>query len=89
MNWKIRFKNPHYVISLLVSLAMTVLAAQDLTAADMTTWAGVWDVIKSFVSNPYLIVLVLSQIYQASLDPTTTNFGDSPNVKGYNSPRKY
>jgi phi LC3 family holin len=89
MNLKIRFKNPHYVISLLVSLAMTILAAQDLTAADMTTWAGVWEVLKAFVANPYLIFLVLSQLYQASLDPTTKGLGDSPNVKSYDTPRKY
>lgn len=45
MNWKIRLKNPVFWVQVLTGALATVLAYSGLTAADMTTWAGLWNVI--------------------------------------------
>lgn len=42
MNWKIRLKNPVFWVQVLTGALATVLAYSGLTAADMTTWAGLW-----------------------------------------------
>lgn len=88
INWKVRFKNVHFVLPLLVSVVFTVLAYQDLTATDITSWATLWKVIVDFVSNPYLVISVLAQIYQATIDPTTGGVTDSKQALSYNKPKK-
>ena len=46
MNWKIRIKNPVFWVQIALGAFATALAYAGLTAADMTTWAGVWQIIK-------------------------------------------
>ena len=41
MNWKIRIKNPVFWVQVALGAFATALAYAGLTAADMTTWAGV------------------------------------------------
>ena len=53
MNWKIRLKNPVFWVQVLTGALATVLAYSGLTAADMTTWAGLWGVITGAFGNPY------------------------------------
>lgn len=47
MNWKIRIKNPVFWVQIALGAFATALAYAGLTAADMTTWAGVWQIIKA------------------------------------------
>ena len=61
MNWKIRLKNPVFWVQVLTGALATVLAYSGLTAADMTTWAGLWNVITGAFSNPYCLFLVASR----------------------------
>ena len=68
MNWKIRLKNPVFWVQVLTGALATVLAYSGLTAADMTTWAGLWNVITGAFSNPYCLFLVASNIWSALND---------------------
>lgn len=68
MNWKIRIKNPVFWVQVLIGALATVLAYSGLTAADMTTWAGLWGVITGAFSNPYCLFLVASNVWNALND---------------------
>ena len=88
MNWKIRLKNPVFWVQVLTGALATVLAYSGLTAADMTTWAGLWGVITGAFSNPYCLFLVLSSVWNAVNDPTTKGVADSERARQYTIPQK-
>ena len=52
----------------------------------MTTWAGVWEIIKGKVSNPYCLFLVACNVWSALNDPTTSGVTDSDRAKTYTAP---
>lgn len=86
MNWTVRFKNPVFWIQLILTAFATALAYAGLTAQDMTTWAGVLDIIKGTFSNPYCLFLVASSIWNSVNDPTTSGLGDSTRALQYAKP---
>lgn len=88
MNLKVRIKNPTFWAQIIIGAFATALAYAGLTAADLTTWMGVWNVIKGTVSNPYCLFLVVSNIWNALNDPTTAGLGDSTNAMSYTVPKK-
>ena len=44
MNLKVRIRNPVFWAQIILGAFATALAYAGLTAADMTTWAGVWEI---------------------------------------------
>lgn len=86
MNLKVRIKNWGFWVSIAVSIAAPILAYFGLTAADITTWAALWGVLLSAVSNPYVVGLVLVSVYNTLVDPTTEGIKDSARAMGYNVP---
>ena len=86
MNWKVRIKNPVFWVQIILGAVATALAYAGLTAADMTTWAGVWEIIRGTVSNPYCLFLFASNIWSAHNDPTTSGVTDSDRAKTYTAP---
>ena len=64
----------------------TALAYAGLTAADMTTWAGVWQIIKATAANPYCLFLIACNVWSALNDPTTSGLTDSDRAKSYDAP---
>ena len=92
MNLKVRIKNYSFWLNIVLGAFATALAYAGLTAADMTTWMGVLDVIKSTVQNPYCLFLSAVNVWNALVDPTTQNgvlgMGDSENAKSYTVPKK-
>ena len=92
MNLKIRVINYSFWINVILGAFATALAYAGLTAADMTTWKGVLDVIKSTVQNPYCLFLIAVNVWNALVDPTTQKgvlgMGDSENAKSYTVPKK-
>ena len=63
MNWKIRIKNPVFWVQIALGAFATALAYAGLTAADMTTWAGVWQIIKATAANPYCLFLIACNVW--------------------------
>ena len=86
MNWKIRIKNPVFWVQIALGAFATALAYAGLTAADMTTWAGVWQIIKDTAANPYCLFLIACNVWSAFNDPTTSGLTDSDRAKSYNVP---
>lgn len=80
INWKVRFKNPLFVVQLGMSILVPILAYAGLTVQDLTTWTALSDLLLSAFSNPYVLGLVAISVYNAILDPTTRGINDSLNV---------
>lgn len=88
MNLKVRFKNPIFIIQLLIAIVAPILAYQGLTAADITTWAALGNMLLGAISNPYVIVLIIASVWSALNDPTVAGLGDSAQAMLYASPKK-
>lgn len=86
INWTIRVKNPSFWVSVVIAFITPVLAYMGLTAADITTWAALGNVLLSAVSNPYVLVLVAGSVYNAIVDPTSTGVTDSAKALDYSEP---
>lgn len=86
MNWTVRIKNPVFWLQIIVGALATALAYAGLTAADITTWGGLLDVIIGTVKNPYCLFLIASNIWSALNDPTTSGLTDSDRAKTYDKP---
>lgn len=86
MNIKVRIKNPVFWAQIVLGAFATALAYAGLTAADMTTWAGVWEILVGTVRNPYCLFLVACNVWSALNDPTTSGLTDSDRAKGYEKP---
>lgn len=88
MNLKVRFKNPVFWIQIVLGAFATMLAYAGLTAADMTTWGGLIELIKNTFTNPYCLFLVASNIWSTLNDPTTKSVFDSKEAMTYTKPKE-
>lgn len=86
INWKIRIKNVSFWISICISVFTPILAYMGLTAADITTWSTLGDMLLSAVSNPYILLMIAVSVYNTVIDPTSTGITDSTRALQYNSP---
>ncbi|WP_034536389.1 phage holin [Carnobacterium inhibens] len=88
INWKVRFKNPQFIIQLIVSVFGPILAYAGITAQDITSWAILFDLILAAVSNPYVLITIAVAVYNAVIDPTTKGLSDSKQALNYTEPRE-
>ena len=72
INWKVRIKNPMFWVQIVVAIFVPVLGYMGITAQDLTTWQAVGNVILTAFSNPYVLLLMATSVYNAIIDPTTT-----------------
>ena len=86
MNLKVRIKNPVFWVQVILGAFATALAYAGLTAADLTSWGGVLDVIISAAKNPYCMFLIACNVWSAVNDPTTSRITDSDRAKTYTEP---
>lgn len=86
MNLKVRLRNPVFWAQILVGVGLTVLAYWGLSPQEMTTWGDLWELVVKTFSNPYCIFLMLSNVWNALNDPTTSGLTDSDRAKGYDKP---
>ena len=88
MNIKVRIRNPVFWLQIIVGAFVTALAYAGLTAADITTWGSLLDVIIGTVKNPYCLFLIASNIWNALNDRRTGGLKDSTDAKTYEAPKK-
>lgn len=86
INWKIRFKNPVFIAQLFMAIILPVLAYTGLTVQDMTSWSLLGRVLLDAVLNPYVLGLVIVNVWQTVNDPTTTGISDSERAMQYTEP---
>lgn len=87
INFKVRFKNPTFLIQLFLTLLVPVLSYYGLTAQDLTTWSALFELIKDALSNPYVLGTVAIGLWNAINDPTTKGVSDSEQAKNYTEPK--
>lgn len=90
INWKVRFSkdNITFILRFIGALAIPVLAYLGLELRDLTSWNMVLDVLQSFISNPYLVILTVVNALNMTIDPTTKGITDSEKALSYTEPKK-
>lgn len=88
INWKVRFRNPYFIVQILLAIGAPLLAYYGLTAQDLTTWGSVFNLVGDALSNPYVLGLIAVSVYNALIDPTVFGFSDSRQALGYKWPKK-
>lgn len=88
INWRIRFKNPLFVVQLILAAGVPMLAYYGLTAQDLTTWVSLFNMVWEAVKNPYVLGTIFIGLYNALTDPTVEGLSDSKQALDYEKPRK-
>lgn len=87
INWKVRLKNPVFIVQVLISIFLPMLAYFGLKWDDMTSWGAILDVLYAAVKNPVVVVAIVVSVWNAVNDPTTKGLMDSEQARGYIKPR--
>lgn len=87
INWKVRFRNPHFVAQIILAVLLPIITFMGLTVQDLTTWSTLGGVLFEGVRNPYVLGLVSVSVYSAVNDPTTKGLSDSKQALTYQKPR--
>lgn len=88
MNWKVRFKNPVFIIQLILAILTPILAYAGLTLQDLTSWKALGDILLGAIGNPYVLGLIAVSVWNALNDPTTAGVTDSARAMTYTKPNK-
>lgn len=88
INWKVRFKNPVFIVQLILAILTPILAYAGLTFQDLTSWKALGDLLLGAISNPYVLGLIVVSVWNALNDPTTSGVTDSARAMTYAKPNK-
>lgn len=88
INWKVRFKNPIFLVQIILAIILPILAYMGLTVEDLTTWGAVFNCVLLAAKNPYVLSLVVISVWNALNDPTTVGIKDSARALHYDEPYK-
>jgi phi LC3 family holin len=87
INWKVRFKNPHWVtgfVSQLLIIAQMVTVGLNQTGAIHFQWSESINVWVLGFANAVLLLFAMMGIVQ---DPTTKGLSDSEQAQEYTEPK--
>lgn len=87
MNLKIRFKNPVFIVQLILAILTPILAYAGLTLQDLTSWQALGQILLGAVQNPYVLGLIAVSLWNALNDPTTAGVADSVQAMTYTTPK--
>ena len=87
MNLKVRFKNPIFIVQLILAILAPILTYAGLTFQDLTSWAILGKVLIEALQNPYVLGLIAISIWNALNDPTTEGLTDSKLAMTYDKPK--
>ena len=87
MNLKVRFKNPVFIVQLILAILAPILTYAGLTFQDLTSWAILGKVLIEALQNPYVLGLIAISIWNALNDPTTEGITDSKLAITYDKPK--
>lgn len=88
INWKVRFKNPMFIVQIIVAIILPILTYLGLTWEDLNSWANLGNILLRAVSSPYILGLIVVSVYNAIIDPTTKGISDSSQALTYDVPKK-
>ena len=73
----VRLQNPQYWFMLAIAVITPIVSYFGLNVSDITSWGVLIDMIGQAIMIPYLLVLVIVNVYNATVDGTTRGFKDS------------
>ena len=88
MNLKVRFRNPVFIVQLILAILTPILAYAGLTLQELTTWGALGNLLMGALSNPYVLGLIAVSVWNALNDPTTAGITDSAQAMTYQTPKK-
>ena len=77
INLDVRLQNPQYWFMLAIAVITPIVSYLGLNVSDVTSWGVLIDMLGQAIMNPYLLVLVIVNVYNATVDGTTRGFKDS------------
>ncbi|MBQ2408506.1 MAG: hypothetical protein II309_03640 [Bacilli bacterium] len=77
INLDVRFQNPQYWFMLGTAVILPMATYMGLNATDITSWSTLGNMFTEAIKNPYLLVMVIANVYNATVDGTTKGFKDS------------
>ena len=64
MNLKVRFKNPVFIVQLILAILTPILAYAGLTMQDLTTWKTLGELLLNALGNPYVLGLIAVSVWR-------------------------
>ena len=77
INLDVRLSNPQYWFMLAIAIVTPIVSYLGLNVSDIISWGVLMDMLCQAIMNPYLLVLVIVNVYNATVDGTTRGFKDS------------
>lgn len=87
INWKVRVTNWVWWAQIGLAILTPIIGYAGITAADITTWEALGELLLMAISNPYVLALVGVSVWNAINDPTTAGVGDSKQALTYDKPK--
>lgn len=88
MNLKVRFKNPIFIVQIILAILTPILAYAGIAFQDLTSWPVLGNVLLEAIKNPYVLGLIAVSLWNALNDPTTSGVKDSIRAMCYDKPKK-
>lgn len=88
INWKIRIQNPIWWAQIAAAIFVPIMTYFGLKATDLTSFGIVFDTLGKAISNPYVLGLVVVNVWSTINDPTTSGLKDSKQAMTYIKPKK-
>ena len=86
MTLKVRVKNWSFWFCIAVAIFSAIFTYYGITAADITTWPGLGQLLLKAISNPFVVFNILMAVGNAIVDPTTKGIADSKRAMSYIKP---
>ena len=77
INLDARLQNPQYWFMLGMAIILPIATYMGINTQDITSWNALGNMLVEAVKNPYLLVMVIANVYNATIDGTTKGFKDS------------
>ena len=70
----VQIKNPQWRFSVILAVLVLIGAYYGITGSDITSWVIFFSTLNAAVLNPYVVFSVLVSVWNAVIDPTTSDF---------------
>ena len=77
INLDARLQNPQYWFMLGMAVILPIATYMGINTQDITSWNALGNMLVEAIKNPYLLVMVIANVYNATIDGTTKGFKDS------------
>ena len=88
INWKVRIKNPVFIVQVVMAVLLPILLYTGLTVQDLTSWLILGKALLGAILNPYVLGTVIVSVFNAINDPTTSGLKDSTQALTYEVPKR-